>query len=69
MDFDPKSNYLKFKAKLYQTDINNMNYGTELVQTITLDKFINENNLEKIDLLKIDTEGSEFNVLKGWRKN
>ena len=68
LDFDPKSNYLKFKAKLYQTDINNMNYGTELVQTITLDKFINENNLEKIDLLKIDTEGSEFNVLKGLKK-
>ena len=68
MDFDPKSNYLKFKAKLYQTDINNMNYGTELVQTITLDKFITDNNLQKIDLLKIDTEGNEFNVLKGLKK-
>ena len=68
LDFDPKSNYLKFKAKLYQTDINNMNYGTELVQTITLDKFIIDNNLEKIDLLKIDTEGNEFNVLKGLEK-
>ena len=68
LDFDPKSNYLKFKAKLYQTDINNMNYETELVQTITLDKFIIDNNLEKIDLLKIDTEGNEFNVLKGLKK-
>ena len=68
LDFDPKSNYLKFKAKLYQTDINNMNYGTELVQTISLDKFIIDNNLEKIDLLKIDTEGNEFNVLKGLKK-
>ena len=68
LDFDPKSNYLKFKAKLYQTDINNMNYGTELVQTISLDKFIIDNNLEKIDLLKIDTEGNELNVLKGLEK-
>ena len=68
MDFDPKSNYLKFKALLYQTDINNMNYKTELVQTITLEKFIVDNNLEKIDLLKIDTEGNEFNVLKGLKK-
>ena len=68
LDFDPKSNYLKFKALLYQTDINNMNYETELVQTITLEKFIVDNNLEKIDLLKIDTEGNEFNVLKGLKK-
>jgi len=68
MSFDPNSSYLKFKAKLYQTDINNMNYGTELVQTITLDKFITDNNLKKIDLLKIDTEGNEFNVLKGLNK-
>ena len=68
LDFDPNSNYLKFKAKLYQTDINKMNYGTELVQTITLDKFIIDNQLEKIDLLKIDTEGNEFNVLKGLEK-
>ena len=65
LDFDPKSNYLKFKALLYQTDINNMNYKTELVQTITLEKFIVDNNLEKIDLLKIDTEGFEFDVIKG----
>ena len=45
-----------------------MNYGTELVQTITLDKFIIDNNLKKIDLLKIDTEGNEYNVLKGLEK-
>ena len=68
MNLDPNSSYLKFKAKLYQTDVNNMNYGTELVQTITLDKFITDNNLQKIDLLKIDTEGNEFNVLKGLKK-
>jgi FkbM family methyltransferase len=68
LDYDPKSNYLKFKAKLYQSDISNMNYGTELVQVITLDKFIIDNNLEIIDLLKIDTEGNELNVLKGLKK-
>jgi FkbM family methyltransferase len=63
--FDEQSSYLNFKAKLYGTDIKNMSYGTELVQTITLDKFISEHYLEKIDLIKIDTEGHEFNVLKG----
>ena len=68
LDFNPKSNYLKFKAKLYEIDINKMNYETELVEIITLDKFIVDNNLEKIDLLKIDTEGNELNVLKGLEK-
>ncbi|MDC0396329.1 FkbM family methyltransferase, partial [Candidatus Pelagibacter sp.] len=55
--FDEQSSYLNFKAKLYGTDIKNMSYGTELVQTITLDKFMLEHNVDKIDLIKIDTEG------------
>jgi len=35
------------------------------VDVITLDKFIKENNINKINLLKIDTEGNDFNVLLG----
>ncbi len=35
------------------------------VDIITLDDFIRDNNINKIDLLKIDTEGNELNVLKG----
>jgi FkbM family methyltransferase len=31
----------------------------------TLDKIIQENNLEKIDLIKVDVEGAEFDVLNG----
>ena len=31
----------------------------------TLDSFVKENNISKIDLLKIDTEGYEMEVLKG----
>ena len=64
-DFNEQSSYLNFKAKLYGTNIKNMCHGTELVQTITLKKFIMNNNLNKIDLIKIDTEGHEFKVLKG----
>ena len=40
----------------------------EKVNTITLDKFCKKNKISKIDLLKIDTEGNEFNVLKGLKK-
>ncbi|MGN6533254.1 MAG: FkbM family methyltransferase [Ginsengibacter sp.] len=35
------------------------NSGTDLLQGITLREIIDENNLEKIDLLKLDIEGSE----------
>ncbi len=67
-NFDDQSTYLNFKAKLYGTNVKDMNYGTELVQTITLKKFIEEHKIDKIDLIKIDTEGHEFNVLKGLQK-
>lgn len=35
------------------------------IKKISLDKFIEENNTPKIDLLKIDTEGHELKVLEG----
>lgn len=38
------------------------------VKTNTLDNYCAENNISKIDLIKIDTEGFEFNVLRGAEK-
>ena len=35
------------------------------VQTQTLDNFCKDNNIQNIDLLKLDTDGNEFEVLKG----
>jgi len=35
------------------------------VKTITLDKFINDNTIENIDLIKIDVQGAERKVLSG----
>jgi FkbM family methyltransferase len=37
----------------------------EHITTITLDDYVIRNNIEKIDLLKIDVEGHEFDVLTG----
>ncbi len=37
----------------------------ETIQIDTLDRFCRQNNLEKIDILKIDTEGFDLQVLKG----
>ena len=39
------------------------------VKTITLDAYINLNQIKKIDILKIDTQGHELNVLKGSKKS
>lgn len=35
------------------------------IQTLTLNEFCVEHNIDKIDLLKLDTQGSELEVLKG----
>ena len=35
------------------------------LKTSTIDHYVNEHNIDKIDLLKIDTEGHELEVLKG----
>ena len=41
------------------------NVTEKKVDVITLKSFCKRNKIEKIELLKIDTEGYEFNVLKG----
>jgi len=39
--------------------------NTEDIFCDTLDNFVKEHNINKLDFIKIDVEGSEFNVLKG----
>ena len=39
------------------------------IDVIVLDEFFNQNKVSKIDLLKIDTEGYEYKVLLGLKKN
>jgi FkbM family methyltransferase len=40
-------------------------YNKEIVKQITLDSFIKENNIKKIDFIKADIEGMERNLLMG----
>ncbi|MBK9255894.1 MAG: FkbM family methyltransferase [Saprospiraceae bacterium] len=42
---------------------------SELVQTVTLDQFVLDNQIEKIDFLKIDCEGSEHEILQNTSQN
>jgi len=45
---------------------NNQDSGvTELVQTITLDDFCKSHNIDRVNILKIDTEGYDLKVLQG----
>jgi len=49
--------------------MNAVNYSDEGdFSIVTLDQFMAENPVMKIDLIKIDTEGFEMNVLKGGQK-
>ena len=58
--------YFKKKSKILSFFFNkNFFIKENMVKQICLFDFINKNKLEKIDILKIDTEGYEFEVLKG----
>ena len=42
--------------------------STNNISSITIDKFCEINNINKLDLIKIDTDGHEFKVFKGAEK-
>ena len=69
-DFNKKSSiYLKLKAKLFGTTSSGMILKKTKVKTKKLNEIIRLNNTKKIDLAKIDTEGHEYEVLKGIQGN
>lgn len=62
-NFNLKSNYFKKKNKFL--NLKN-NFFKELdVNVIVFEEYIVKNGIQKIDLLKIDTEGYEYDVLQG----
>ena len=63
------SKYFQKKKKLISS-LNNLNYFKEIdVNQISLDEYIIQKNIKRIDFLKIDTEGSEYDVIMGVTKN
>ena len=64
-NLNKKSKYFKKKLKILNIPNSKKFYNRIPVSLLTIDHFIDENKIKKIDLLKIDTEGYEFNILKG----
>lgn len=58
------SRWIEVRSKEYKTSINKFVSSTK-VKISTLDDYFLNNNVDKIDLLKIDTQGYEDKVLEG----
>ena len=68
-EINTDSNYFKRKQKLL-LNLKNKNFFSEIsAQQMCLDEYMSKKNISKIDFLKIDTEGYEFEVLSGAKKN
>lgn len=39
--------------------------GTEIIQVTTIDAYVREKNLPRVDFIKMDVEGAELDILKG----
>jgi len=61
--------YYKLKSKLFGTTSSGMIVERKSVKTVKLNKIIKLNKIKKIDLAKIDTEGHEYEVLKGFQND
>ena len=68
-DYDTKDG--SSHASLYRDVIKDLHKGNPIshsVNIIALDQFLISQNIQAVDLLKIDTEGNEFNVLLGCKE-
>ena len=68
-DFNTNSKYFKRKLKILNISNTDQYYKKIPIKIIILDEYIKEKKLQNIDLLKIDTEGFEFDVIQGLKKN
>ncbi len=66
-EFNKNHIWIKTRSKEYNTDVENFLTGRETVKIDTIDNYCLENKINKIDILKIDTQGYEDLVLSGAR--
>ena len=62
---NPSTNWLKKRSRQFNTTMEGYTTSIQRVKVDTLDQYCKNNNISKIDLLKIDTQGYEDKVLEG----
>ena len=62
---NPGTKWIQTRSKQYNTSEDDYVTKIESVKVETLDNYCNQNNIDKIDILKIDTQGYEDKVLQG----
>jgi len=67
-DINQESKYFKKKFNLLNFRNKKNIYKSFKLKTETLDNYMKKNNFDKISFLKIDTEGYEYEILKGLKK-
>ena len=67
--FNKTNRYLNLKAILFNSKLENMTKSEEKIEALPLDDIFREKNIQHIDLIKIDTEGHEYEVLTGAKEN
>ncbi len=68
-ELNTESKYYKKKKRLLFNIKNRSLFNEISVQQKNLDEYISQKKIQKLDFLKIDTEGYEFEVLSGVKKN
>ena len=65
-----ESDYYKKKNRIvtFLSNKKNLLEDKQKISVVSLSKIIQENKISIIDILKIDTEGFEFNILKGTKE-
>ena len=64
-DINVNSKYFKKKFQLLNKKKGNEFFEEKQIQLTCLDEYLENKKIDKIDILKIDTEGYEFEILKG----
>jgi FkbM family methyltransferase len=58
------TNYFRRKKKILSLFSRKIEITKDKIKLVSFSNFIKKNNIQKIDFIKIDTEGYEFNILK-----